>query len=322
MLKTKFRNFTAVISILIFAFMLVSCTTTTSTGKTTKQKAELTKYPEAMLWELKGTDSQGNPSSVSILGTIHVADNRLYPLPAVVESAWKSADRIVGEISTDDWGRYTDEVQKRTIASLSKDKSVKDYLTAEENEFLTALLGAQTYTSLSMFEPWVLNSTLSTILLQSSGLFAEQSYDVSFITKAHSAGIKMEGLDSLDTQLDILQYGTWDEQIAFLKDGIESLQNITEETMQLVSLYEAYLSADPDVFTAIYAEELEEDIKQNPLYKDYYKKMFNDRNKEWADKIADYLKQGGNTFIFAGTGHFTGDNSVFDYMRKNGTLKK
>ncbi len=320
MLKTKLKNFTAVISILTFAFMLVSCATTTSTG--TKQKADLSKYPEAMLWELKGTDSQGNPSSVYILGTIHVADNRLYPLPNVVESAWKNADRIVGEISTDDWGRYTDEIQKRTIASLSKDKSVKDYLTDDENEFLTALLGAQTYASLSMFEPWVLNSTLSTILLQSSGLFAEQSYDVSFITKAHSAGIKMEGLDSLDTQLDILQYGNWDEQVLFLKDGIKSLQNITEETMQLVSLYEAYLSADPDIFTALYTEELEEDIKQNPLYKDYYKKMFNDRNKKWAEKIADYLKQGGTTFIFAGAGHFTGDNSVFTYMQKNGTLKK
>lgn len=320
MLKTKLSNFTAVFSILIFAFMLVSCATTTTTS--TKQKAELTKYPEAMLWELKGTDSQGNPSSVYVLGTIYVADNRLYPLPKVVEDAWKNADRIVGEISTDDWGKYTDEIQKRTIASLSKDKSVKDYLTDDENEFLTALLGAQTYTSLSMFEPWVLNSTLSTILLQSSGLFAEQSYDVSFITKAHAAGIKMEGLDSLDTQLDILQYGNWDEQVSFLKDGIESLQNITEETMQLVSVYEAYLSADPDVFTAIYSEEIEEDIKQNPLYKDYYKKMFNERNKKWADKFADYLKQGGKTFIFAGTGHFTGDNSVFDYMRKNGTLKK
>ncbi|MBO7486177.1 MAG: TraB/GumN family protein, partial [Spirochaetaceae bacterium] len=63
-------------------------------------------------------------------------------------------------------------------------------------------------------------------------------------------------------------------------------------------------------------------IAQNPLYKPYYKKMFDERNKKWADKIADYLKQGGKTFIFAGTGHFTGDNSVFSYMRKNGTLQK
>lgn len=318
MLKTKIRNFTAVISILICTLMLVSCATTT----VTKQKAEFTKYPEAMFWELKGTDAEGNPSSVYILGTIHVADNRLYPLPAVVESAWKNADRIVGEISTDDWGRYAEEVQKRTIASLSKDKSVKDYLTDEENEFLLNMLGDSTYNTLTSFEPWVLSYSLSAVLLQSSGLFAEQSYDMYLISKAHSQNKKMEGLDTLETQLDILQYGNWDEQVSFLKDGIKSIQNITEEITDLVSLYEAYLSADPEVFTAIYGEEIENEIAQNPLYKPYYKKMLDERNKKWADKIADYLKQGGKTFIFAGTGHFTGDNSVFSYMRKNGTLQK
>jgi uncharacterized protein YbaP (TraB family) len=49
--------------------------------------------------------------------------------------------------------------------------------------------------------------------------------------------------------------------------------------------------------------------------------VYANRNKDWANDITEYLAQGGTTFIFAGTAHWVGNDSVFNYLRKLGTIK-
>ena len=49
--------------------------------------------------------------------------------------------------------------------------------------------------------------------------------------------------------------------------------------------------------------------------------MLTDRHSAWADKIKTWLAEGGSTFIFAGSAHFVGNDSVFFYLKQNGTLR-
>lgn len=45
------------------------------------------------------------------------------------------------------------------------------------------------------------------------------------------------------------------------------------------------------------------------------------RNKKWAKDIASFIEDGGITFIFSGCGHRAGKNSVFEYLRRQGTIE-
>jgi uncharacterized protein YbaP (TraB family) len=46
-----------------------------------------------MFWRITGTDAAGKQATVYIQGTIHLGDDRLYPLSGSVLNAWNSADR-------------------------------------------------------------------------------------------------------------------------------------------------------------------------------------------------------------------------------------
>ena len=83
-------------------------------------------------------------------------------------------------------------------------------------------------------------------------------------------------------------------------------------------LYEAYLANDAKKLESILTLSRMADEARGEFYRAYYNKLFTERNKAWADKILQYLDEGGTTFIFAGCGHFVGHDSVFANLEKRG----
>ena len=73
---------------IFFTFVLFGCI-----GKPKTERAVLIKRPERMFWEIKKGDA-----SVFVLGTIHVADNRFFPLDDAILAAFDSADVLVSEV--------------------------------------------------------------------------------------------------------------------------------------------------------------------------------------------------------------------------------
>lgn len=155
-----------------------------------------------------------------------------------------------------------------------------------------------------------------------AGLDANKALDVYFINLATENNLDTKGLDTLQTQLDIIKFGNWDEQIIFLSETINSLSDDEEfkkATNEIKDLYESYIADD---ITKI--SELIDSSKENAksdIEKQYNKIIWHDRNESWAKQIAQYLKDGGTTFIFAGAGHFVGKDSVFSIMQKNKQLE-
>lgn len=316
----KKNIFTKALYICLFlfvtTFIFTSCATTNS-----KPKATLTQRNERMFWEINGIDAQGNPSTVFIQGTFHLADERVFPIADNVLVAWAECDRLVGEISTEGWANYNSSLQNRIMASsLTGGQNVKDDLTKEELDFINNLIGEEMVNQLSPQKPWILTTILDQILLQSTGFNLEYGYDMNFIAFANQYGKYMEGLDDLELQLDLIEYGTREDQIMLLKDTIKGLQDIESTLAELFEMYEAFVNDDRVRMGEITDSSIEKSIAENKNYQNYYEEMFTNRNKDWAKKIESYLNEGGTTFIFAGCGHFTGKNNVFDFMKKNGTI--
>lgn len=275
-----------------------------------------------MFWRLSSFDSTGKPSQVYIQGTIHIGDDRLYPVADSVLAAWKSADRLAGEISTEGWASFQQELQKHMIQSYTDaaGRSVYDGLSDSRKKTLYSVIDKKTADSLALFEPWVLNTSVSTYIYIKAGLSPLKAMDLWFITQANKEGRHMEGLDELETQFSVIQYGTYDEQLVLLQDSLDTIADSAEMDKITGRLYDAYIAGDVKNVAAILDSENKKSAGRVPFYKRYNTALFSDRNQAWSEKIESWLSEGGTTFIFAGCGHFVGKDSVFTCLKKNGAL--
>lgn len=287
--------------------------------------AQIKKYKDSMFWEINGKDNNGVTSTVYILGTIHVGDDRLYPVPDFIEAAYDNSDRIIGELSTDAWeamsvatNKKKNDSEKREAERIKETgKTISDYLTDDEKNFLLKYVKNEDL--INRFEPWFLYSELSEIPVSLSGLDSTKSYDMYFIEKSLKNERYIEGLDTLETQLDTISYGDWNTQLAMLKDTINDLLTDSELAGQhILDVYETYIAADEKKLSKI----INSNMKNNnaEYAADYYNTLFIEKNKDWAGKIENFIKDGGTTFIFASCGHFVGEDSVFNFMADNQTL--
>ena len=264
--------------------------------------AKLTKEKDRMFWCLKGFDIQGNPSYVFIQGTIHVGDDRLYPLSPGVLEAFLTCDNFLAELSDTDNANFALALQDLTATSFTRaeGRTVTKKLTVNQKQMLYDILGADRVNFLTLLEPWSMIMALATVPLR-QGLSADNSLDSYFYTRAKVLGKSVSGLDSLQEQLGHVNRGTYEEQLQDLRELLNVIikdgKDLYFENMgkAVENLYEAYLKDDLDSFSKLTSPD--------------------DRNEKWAEKILSYLNKGGRTFVFAGAGHFTGQGSVFSFMQ-------
>lgn len=277
----------------------------------------ITKSDDAMFWIIDSIDDEGEPSRLYVLGTIHLADDEIYPVPDYILDAWDDSDWICGEISTDGWQNYMRDIGARVGASLLNEDEPKtdELLSDEEKAIIIESIGESSFKQLSKFEPWILNSALGGAVFKKCPLEATKSYDVYFIKKATEAGIFMYGLDELEDQLDFISYGNQEIQLKMLKTTLSNIKNSDDSVKDIVTLYDAYKTADIETFNKAYADQLKREIAVDPLYKDYYTEMLTKRNARWAEEFKEMLDYGGTNFIFAGCAHFAGEDSVFEFLK-------
>ena len=209
--------------LLLLALALTACTTTEQPQRHSKlSKPVLIEHPERFFWEIRG-----NKGSVYVLGTIHVADKSFYPLEKNVLRAFDSADRLVSELGGKaEMEALTAELQTAIINNMNADpkKSLLTVLSKDELAFLYETIGDDTVHQLAVFNPWVLNTVLAQLLMTKAGLYADDGIDMYLMQRAKNK--KIEALDTAAQQIGALSYGSFEDQLALLKDSIQSLRDI------------------------------------------------------------------------------------------------
>ncbi|MBP5602497.1 MAG: TraB/GumN family protein [Treponema sp.] len=290
----------------------------TQTEQVQKQGYELIKHPGTMLWEIDGYTQNGEPTKVYFLGTYHAGDGRIDAYPECVAAALEESDRFCCEISSDEWAALPDMMNNLTMQSFLKDFShtLIDDLSQEEISLISKYIDSQTFASLVCFEPWVVNNYLQSIVMMASGLDPQKAYDIMIMNDilTNRPGTKIDGLDDVQVQLDLTAYGDWNTQMIMLRDTLADLEKLTEAVQEMTDLYEIFLTGDEQLFEEMYFKDINTEVLTQPVCRDYIKALLDERNKNWAQKVTDYLDMPGTTFIFAGCAHFVGPNSVFSYL--------
>ena len=306
--------------LILLGIVLTACTTTGQAKRHSElSKPVLIEHPERFFWEIKG-----NKGSIYVLGTVHVADKSFYPLERNVLRAFDKADRLVSEIGgKKELEAFTAELQTIIIKNINTDpkKSLLNVLSEDELAFLYEMIGDDAVHQLALFNPWILNTVLTQLLMNKAGLNAGDGIDMYLMQRAENK--KIAALDTAEQQIAVLSYGTFEDQLAILKDSIQALRDIDKSMEEIHKIRDLYLSNNRKELSSLLVElllEVSSSFSEKKVQA-YIDALLTDRNRTWAQKFDEYLREGGNTFVFAGAAHFLGKSNVFEIMRQKNMLE-
>jgi uncharacterized protein YbaP (TraB family) len=257
------------------------------------------------LWELA---AEGG--TVFLLGSIHFMRAEDYPLPPAMDAAYAACQAVVFET---DIGLMQDpRVQTRMLelGMLPAGRSVFDTIGPETRRRLEAKL-AETGLPVEIvagFRPWMIALTLSALEFQRLGFDPNLGVDMHFFNKANADGKRIAALETVEFQLQLLAGMNAAAEEAFLALTLQDLAHATEVASAMVGLWR---SGDAPGLQQL----LFKTIDQHPDVRD---RMLAQRNRAWAGKIADLIRQGEPALVIVGAMHLIGPGSVVELLQARG----
>ena len=317
------------LGLLLLIVCLVGCASNPANNT-----ALITERQERMFWEI--TSPTG--TTVYVLGTIHVGTEEIANLPQGVLEAFDHSNHLYAELALADLQNQqnylTPLLQETTVVDeegvpIPLTMLLDDSAAACLEQVIIASLGDQytdeAFTSMACLPPWFWTNTLTLSVYQAMGYNAEQGIDVLLYNRGFVSGKEILGLDSMETQLNILSFGTPEEQLALLQ---EMLHNITQENLEefeiVNQMVAAYLEDNRAEVERIVQQSIQDEMEAAgaDYIKAYTDMVYTQRNRSWADQITTMLQQENETyFIFAGTAHWLAEDSVFNMLVQDGVAR-
>ncbi len=274
------------------------------------------------MWVLEGQ----NGNKIYLFGSIHIADETMYPMPDYINDAYEQSEFLAVEFDIvklqEEQENMTQQEQAEYLAQFMYTDGTKayDHMTAEQYrtvcEFLESVgidPSLLEYYELSMWE-----STLTEIFVQAAGFSEEYGVDRHFITRAHKSGKTVLDIESYEFQLDMMKE---------LPDSVvaESIASMAEAgtvgmTVQYGHMLDIYKRGRDDLLAKMnaYDPDMFETEQERVDYEKYNKMMLTDRNIHMKDVAIQYLNDGKNVFYVVGAAHMCGDDGIIELLRKEG----
>ncbi len=256
------------------------------------------------IWVIRDADS-----TIYLFGTVHLMRPGLDWMTPEVRDAFTSADELWLEL--DDPSDQAAAVPLIQQYGISPQTPLSTLLTTEE--FATLDTAARSIglsgAAMDPMRPWLAGLTLSVAPLTRAGFDPSAGIDMMLRTQAVERGLPIRGLETMEQQIRF--FATMDEadQIAFLRQTLDSYESAAEMLDQLAGHWSA---GDMDALYALGGAELK---TQYPGFHDI---LLTNRNADWARQIQEELAGSGDVFIAVGALHLAGPDSVQEQLEDLG----
>ncbi|HEV7520468.1 MAG TPA: TraB/GumN family protein [Candidatus Angelobacter sp.] len=249
-------------------------------------------------------------ATVYLVGSIHLGDSSMYPLPKEVESAFAAAKALVVEINIKkaDQAKMAGLIEKYGL--YTGDDSLTKHLPRETQATLDDYCTRHNVPRQGMeqLKPWVVAITIAAMAWQQAGEEPSLGIDMHFLDEVKPPQ-RIDELETMESQLSIFAEASEEEQqnmlAAILKQG--------DRTKDLIKRTQAaYVSGDPDAVKKIMDEQ--DDVGSKSLEK----KLLDDRNVTMTGKMEEYLKGKDPIFVVVGAAHIVGDKGIAQLLRDKG----
>jgi uncharacterized protein YbaP (TraB family) len=255
---------------------------------------------KALLWKVSGKQLK-SPSY--LYGTYHLLCPEDLKFPKKVLNALKASNKIYLELDFDD----PELMQKMGAHVLMKnDESLKNLLSDSIFQITSNAFSNTTGMSLEMFV--TLKPMLISTMLYPSVIKCElSSPEQEFVKLAKEQNKVVEGLETVEQQMEVIDQIPYSEQAKMLTDYLFEIEKFKIETFEILKLYkEGNL------------EELQKQMNSpNQSYTKYLDGMLLQRNRNWIPIIDKQVTE-APVFIAVGAGHLAGEEGVISLLRKLG----
>ena len=280
--------------------------------------AEALEHPvKPLLWKIEG---KGLSKISYLFGTIHLGSGPLAKLHPAAEKAFQEADIVYTEIPIDENTQMKMAMQLIRNDEKTLSQSIGADLTKQVKAELKAINPALDITPFQPMKTWFMAASLPTLKAQLSG---EKAMDQTLWKRAEAANKKTGSIETADSQLQLFDQFTEDEQIISLSETLRVMKEDREAKVDSTqSLIDAYVAGDVDALR----KEIEKSFARmtNGEHKElglrFQKSLLEDRDLKMAETISEKLKQSPDQchFFAAGAAHFSGEASIRAHLEKRG----
>ena len=249
-------------------------------------------------------------TTVYLVGSIHLGDNSMYPLPKEVESAFAAAKVLAVEINIKnaDQAKMIGLVQKYGL--YTGDDSLTKHLPKDTQAALDDYCTRHNVPRMGMeqLKPWVVAVTIAAMAWQQAGEDPTLGIDMHFLDESKPPQ-RIDELETMESQLSIFADATEEEQQSMLASTLkqgDKIKDIIKRTQA------AYVAGDPDALQKIMEEQ--DDVGSKSLEK----KLLDDRNVLMTGKMEEYLKGKEPIFVVVGAAHIVGNKGIAKQLRDKG----
>lgn len=245
-----------------------------------------------------------------LLGSLHFGDERLYPLPATVEQAYQSCDRVVFETDL----RLTRQPEfaemMRRKAEWVAPTTLGDALAPDALAALRATargLGVEP-AWLERYRAWYCANQLMSIALRRAGVDPLRGIDQVFCTRTLADGKSTEALETPEFQVDLFAALADGQAAALLTESLAEVSQVREFVERMLN---AYLDGDLGALEQLIAASFDG-------VPDLQRRFLTDRNAAWMAPLQACSRRPGTDLVIVGTGHLLGTHGLVERLRRAG----
>ncbi len=252
-------------------------------------------------WTLSDDDT-----TITILGSVHVLKPGTVWVDDELQDLITGADKIFLELSPA-------QQQPQILQPL-----VQKYGLLPPGETLKTVLPADLYAdtiaafaevgvpeaAIQQFRPWFAGVNYAVLKFAGLGFNPASGVEATIIGLASARGVDMGGLETAEEQLSIFGAMSREEEINFLKSGLDDRDELQAVMTRLT---EGWTTGNTDDLAAYFGEAFDAypELEENILFA---------RNRNWIDDIAGLLETPGDYLVVVGVGHLIGSQSVIDLL--------
>jgi hypothetical protein len=257
-----------------------------------------------ILWKV-----QSSHNTIYLLGSIHVLQEKHYPLDTHLYEAFNQASTVMFEVDLDGLSSPLSQWQMLTKGLYLNGQNLQRVLSTDSYEAAKANFAELGFNieNFHRMKPWMAAMAVTALELRKLGFESAWGVDRHFFEKAQEAEKDIQGLESVEFQLGLFDNLSTPIQELFLLQSLEDLKNIEARIKEMV-----------DAWTQGNVKDLERLLERMREYPELYQALVVSRNQNWLPHIEQALQQPKPVFIVVGTMHLLGKEGLLMVLKEKG----
>jgi uncharacterized protein YbaP (TraB family) len=258
-----------------------------------------------LMWKV----SSGS-NSAYVLGSVHLGNKEMYPLPAVVEDAFRASSVLIVEVDI----RHVDpsSLQQFLVAgAYPPGDDLFKHIKPETRMRLISFLGSSLPPELySRVRPWALGTMIQSLAMMKAGLDPSNGIDMHFLNEA--ADKRVEQLEDANWQIKLLSEMPESMADEWIAQNISEAEGSQEHWAKLATYWGR--GAADELDTMITGESANDSADA----KAFERRLREDRNPHMTDRLEQCLQSKQSCFMVVGAAHVIGKEGIIKQLQARG----